>query len=154
MVASLLFRRLMPEHHYIPLMTVMSLPHILWLRRVDSEAQRRLRHTRPHAGEQAAYEESEFTGGFDQAPSEELARRVESANCGARRTFSKMTSSPRKTIPTVRVKISPESRERWKNRCSPDEPEKLMHRTKNPFPWRQPPKPTPATAAPEVSKSN
>ena len=24
----------MPEHHYIPLMTVMSLPHILWLRRV------------------------------------------------------------------------------------------------------------------------
>jgi hypothetical protein len=24
----------MPEHHYIPLMTEMSLPHILWLRRV------------------------------------------------------------------------------------------------------------------------
>ena len=35
MVASLLFRRLMPEHHYIPLMTVMSLPHILWLWRVE-----------------------------------------------------------------------------------------------------------------------
>ena len=69
MVASLLFRRLMPEHHYIPLMTVMSLPHILWLRRVESEAQHRPRHMKPHAGEQAAYEENEFTDGFDRAPS-------------------------------------------------------------------------------------
>jgi len=40
MVASLLIRRLMPEHHYIPLITHLSLPHILWKRRVGPEQAR------------------------------------------------------------------------------------------------------------------
>jgi hypothetical protein len=29
---------MLPDHHYIPVMTVLSLPHMLWLWRVDDSA--------------------------------------------------------------------------------------------------------------------